>query len=267
MPPVRVALVTGPSSGIGRATAVLLAAAGFHVVAAGRSPERVGAVVDRIVADGGSAEFLPLDLASLGTVRAAAERVIDSRWTLDILVNNAGVGMTRGVSADGFEIHWSVNHLGHFLLTDALGPALATGSRVVTVSSEWHRRARQLHLDRVRVPGRSPFGLAFYATTKTANILFTRELARRRPDLHTYAVHPGLAATGIYPGWVRPLMGRMPTPEQAADTVVWCALSDQVATATAGYYADRQERRPSALASDDALAAELWERSEGWTRE
>ncbi|HEY6628022.1 MAG TPA: SDR family NAD(P)-dependent oxidoreductase [Acidimicrobiia bacterium] len=264
---MRTALITGPSSGIGRATALSLSRLGLHIVAAGRSRERTQALVDQISIEGGSAEYLHLDLASLTSVRQAAVAFVQSGRPLHVLINNAGVGAANGVTQDGFEIHWGVNHLGHFLLTNQLAPALVERSRVVSVSSDWHYRARNLHLDRVRGRGWVPFGLGYYATTKTANILFTRELARRHPEWECHAVHPGLTNTNLIPWGVRLLAGgTMLTPEEAADTVVWCATSDEVAGQSGLYYARRQIHRASPLATDDDLAAELWERSMEWVK-
>jgi NAD(P)-dependent dehydrogenase (short-subunit alcohol dehydrogenase family) len=262
---LRNALVTGATSGIGRATAFALAGSGYHVIVAGRSQAKVDSVTEAIIQNEGSAEGLVFDLASLEQVRRVATRLRESGRALHVLVNNAGIGIGSGMTGDGFEIHWGVNHLGPFLLTNELGSVLEPGSRVVTVASDWHYRARDLGLDRVRSRSWAPFGLGFYATTKAANVLFTTELARRRPDLECHAVHPGMVDTGIFPFWVRPFLGTgLRTPEQGADTVVWCAVSDEVAGQSGLYYADRMARAPSRLASDPDLAVELWERSEAW---
>lgn len=233
------------------------------MLVAGRSAGKVEDVVADLRSGGASAEGVVFDLADLGSVRASARSLVEAGEPIHALVNNAGIGIGNGHTLDGFELHWSVNHLGHFLLTRELGPLLGSGARVVTVSSDWHYRARSLHFDRVRRRGRSPFGLGLYAETKTANILFTRELARRRPELSCHAVHPGVVDTGIFPVWVRPFLGGMLTPEQGADTVVWCALSDEVGP-SGSYYARRTAKMPSPLACDDDLALELWEKSEEW---
>ena len=263
--PLRTALVTGATSGIGQATATALARSGFHVIAAGRSQQKVDKATASIREHGGSAEGLVFDLGSLAAVRRAAAQVQQSGSSLDVLVNNAGIGIGMGMTDDGFEIHWGVNHLGPFLLTDELGPAFAPGARVVTVASDWHYQARDLHLERVRSRSWLPFGLGFYASTKAANILFTSELARRRPELRCYAVHPGLVDTGIFPFWLKPFLGTgLKSPEVGADTVVWCGTSDEVEGQSGLYYADRQVHTPSPLAADAGLAAELWERSEAW---
>jgi NAD(P)-dependent dehydrogenase (short-subunit alcohol dehydrogenase family) len=259
-------LVTGPSSGIGRATALGLARLGLHVVAAGRSPVRTQPVLDQIKAEAGSAEYLQLDLASLRSVREAASTFLAGGRPLDVLVNNAGVGAANGVTEDGFEVHWGVNHLGHFLLTNQLAPALVERARVVSVSSDWHYRARSLHLDQVRGRSWVPFGLGYYAASKAANILFIRELAGRHPAWDCHAMHPGLTDTNLIPWPIRPVIrSSLLTPEAASDTVIWCAVSHELAGQSGLYYARRQVHQASPLASDDSVAAELWERSVKWT--
>ena len=259
------AMVTGPSSGIGMVIAKTLAADGFHVIAAGRSEARVTPVVDEIVSDGGSAEFLHLDLASLESARRAGETFIASGRPLHLLVNNAGIGISqRGKTEDGFEVHFGINHLGHFLLTKLLLDAMGTKARVVQVASSVHFSAKGVPFDRLR-RGTSLIGYREYAVSKLANVLFVRELARRWPDLATYAVHPGLVDTPLIPAWSKPfLRGRLLTPSQGAETPLWCATSDEVVDETGFYYAHRTRLDPSQPAQDDRLAAELWERSIEW---
>jgi retinol dehydrogenase 12 len=261
-----IALITGANSGIGRATAIGLASGAVHVIAAGRSAERTEPVVDEIAATGGSAEFLELDLASMNSVRTAARRFARTGRDLDILINNAGIGVNRrGLTEDGFEVHFGINHLGHFLLTRELVPHLSAGGRVVSLTSAMHFRADGIDFDRVR---RHTFiGLAEYVTSKLANVLFIRELARRHPELRAFAVHPGLVRTRLIPGPLRALSGSsMLSPEQGADTVLWCATSDDVASESGQYYQQRSRLSPSATAQDDDLARELWERSDEWCR-
>jgi NAD(P)-dependent dehydrogenase (short-subunit alcohol dehydrogenase family) len=260
-----VALVTGPGSGIGRATAVGLGRAGFHVIVAGRHAQRIQPVMGDVDAAGGSTEFVRLDLASLRSVRGAARQVVDKGRPVDVLINNAGIGLNRrGLTEDGFEVHFGINHLGHFLLTRELAPVLSPKARVVSLASGMHHRSRGIDFERMRRPTRV-IGLAEYSTSKLAIVLFTRELARRRPELSSYAVHPGLVRTGIIPSFVRALSGSsMLTPEQGADTVLWCATSDEVANESGGYYQQRTRFAPSTVAQDDVLARDLWERSEEW---
>lgn len=260
---MRTAVVTGASSGIGRETALALAHQGFHVVAAGRSEARTLPVVKTIVSGGGSSEFVALDLSSLRATAAAARALSGRR--IDVLVNNAGVGLARGVTADGFEVHFGVNHLGHFLLTELLGPSLATDARVVTVASDAHRRARGIDFGKVVGRTRSLLGWEEYGVSKLANILFSRELARRMPESRSYAVHPGLVDTAIIPGWVRPFVRRhMLPPAWGARPVVWCASSPDIAAETGLYYTQEGAKEPSPAAQDDDLAADLWERSSAW---
>ncbi|HEX6286420.1 MAG TPA: SDR family NAD(P)-dependent oxidoreductase, partial [Acidimicrobiia bacterium] len=222
---MHIAMVTGPSSGIGKATALALARLGYHVVAAGRSEERTVPVVEQIVSEGGSAEFLNMDLASLESAREAASRFARSGRTLDVLVNNAGVGGTRGTTNDGFEIHFGVNHLGHFMLTRHLEPSFRQGSRIVVVSSEVHRRADGIDWERVQKKSRSIAGFTEYGISKLANILFARRLAQLHPEWNSYSLHPGTVNTDIFPALVRPFFRNRLTPEQGAETSVWCATA------------------------------------------
>jgi NAD(P)-dependent dehydrogenase (short-subunit alcohol dehydrogenase family) len=259
------ALVTGPNSGIGLVTALELARTGFHVVAAGRSSARIEPVVATITSKGGSAEYLELDLASFASVRTAAARFIESGRQLDVLVNNAGIGVNRrGRTVDGFEVHFGINHLGHFLLTDQLRSTFTPGTRIVSLTSAVHFRAKRIDFGAVRK--RSSFtGYPEYAVSKLANVLFISELARREPDWRAYAVHPGLVDTRLIPWPIRALMGRnLLRPEQGADTVVWCATSNDVDDQSGHYYQLRSVATPSLIAQDDDLARELWERSEEW---
>jgi retinol dehydrogenase 12 len=222
-------------------------------------------VVDEIIASGGSAEMLIIDLASLESVRTAARDFENRGRTVDVLINNAGIGMARGVTEDGFEVNFGVNHLGPFLLTHLLRRTFRPGTRIISVSSGMHNRARGIDFDRLQEKSRSFFGLDEYAVSKLANILFATEIARRHPDWRSYAVHPGLVDTGIFPFWVKPFLGRrMLTPEQGAETTIWCATDGSLASESGGYYTRSAPATPSELASDDELARELWVRSERW---
>lgn len=261
---VSIALVTGPSSGIGRATATELAKRGFHVVCAGRSQERITPVVAGIIAEGGSAEFLNLDLAALESARTAALEFTASGRTLDVLINNAGVGGARGLTVDGFEVHFGVNHLGHFMLTQQLRPAFRPGTRIVVVSSEVHRRAKGVDFDAVRRKTGLARAFADYGVSKLANILFARRLAQLHQELNLYSLHPGVVDTNIFPSVARPFFRNRLTPDEGARTSVWCATSDDVADHSGLYYSREKIWEPSPVARDDSLAEELWDRSEDW---
>lgn len=261
---MKTAMVTGASSGIGRATARELGRRGYHVVAAARYEERTAPVIAAIAAEGGSAEFLAIDLASLNSVRTAANTFMASSRGLDTLVNNAGVGGERGLTQDGFEIHFGVNHLGHFMLTHELREALKPASRIVVVSSEAHRSASGIDFERVRVKTRQLARLSDYAVSKLANILFARSLASVEPDWNTYSLHPGVVDTAIFPGFTRLFFRNRLTPEEGAATSVWCATSDHVADESGLYYSHQKVREPSPVARDDGLARALWEQSARW---
>lgn len=262
---MKTALITGPSAGIGRVTAIELGARGFHIVAAGRSKDRTIPVIAAIHRAGGTAEFLQIDLGSLTSVRSAAEEFQDRALPLDVLVNNAGVFGARGLTVDGFEPHFGINHLGHFQLTRALASTLVAGSRVITVTSALHNRVDHIDFDALTGPRRSRSALDEYAVSKLANILFSFELARRQPSWRTYAVHPGLTRTAIIPIWMRPfLRSRLISPEAGAATTIWCAVEPGLEAETGGYYARLARAEPSRTARDRGLAARLWEISQQW---
>ena len=270
----RTFLVTGGNTGIGRATAAGLASRGGRVWIAARSRAKGEAAVAAIKASTGNEAvwFLPLDLADLDSVRACASAFLALGEPLHVLVNNAGVVRARGLTKQGFELMFGVNHLGHFALTNALLGCL-TGSapaRVVTVSSDSHYSARGIDFEALRRPERGITGLHGYAVSKLCNVLFSQELARRTADtgVTTYALHPGVVASDIWrrvPWPVRPLMTRrMLTVDEGAATSLYCATSPDVAHDSGKFYDTCAERAPSRVATPE-LAAELWKRSEEWT--
>lgn len=266
-------LVTGANGGIGRATAVDLVRSGGRVHVACRSPQRAAGVIAEAEAlpGPGSVSLLPLDLAELSSVRACARQFLDSGEPLHVLVNNAGVAGQRGQTADGFELAFGVNHLGHFLLTTLLLDRLVDSgpARVVTVSSVGHRQARGVDFDAVRRPTRSFTGLPEYGVSKLCNVLFTQELARRQAGtgVTTYALHPGAIASDIWrrvPWPIEPVMKRfMRTPEEGAATSLYCATAPELAAVSGRYYDHCKEKQPSLVATPE-LGAELWARSEEW---
>jgi retinol dehydrogenase 12 len=269
----RTFMVTGGNTGIGRATVAGLARRGGRVYVACRSPEKGRRAVADIVAATGSdaVAFLPLDLADLASVRRCAEAFLALGEPLHVLINNAGVGGRRGVTKDGFELAFGVNHVGHFALTTALLDRLAASApaRVVTVASDSHYQASGVDFDAVRRPTASVTGLPEYAVSKLCNVLFSQELARRvhGQGITTYALHPGVVASDIWrrvPWPIRPLIKlRMISPEEGAQTSLYCATSGSVATASGRFYDNSRERQPSQVATPD-LARALWEHSQTW---
>ncbi len=269
----RTFLVTGANSGIGRATVEALAARGGRVVLAARSEERTRPVLDGIRAQRRSAgvEFLQVDVSDLASVRRAAATYLATGRPLDVLVNNAGVAGTRALSADGFDLTYATNHIGPFLLTSLLLPAIerAPQGRIVNVSSIGHMQVKRIDwtlLERRTEPRKS--GFLDYGTTKLMNILHAKELARRLAGTRvtTYALHPGGVKSNIWralPGplqWVIKLF--LISNEEGAKTQLYCATAPELAGVTGRYYDKSREVRPNPLADDPALARELWTRTE-----
>ena len=265
-------MVTGGNTGIGLATARALAARGGRVHIACRSPAKGQAAVAAISAATGSDQvrFLALDLADLASVRESAAAFLALGEPLHVLINNAGVAGRRGLTSDGFELIFGVNHLGHFAFTTALLDCLvASQARIVNVSSDAHYQAPGIDFDRLRRPARTIAAIREYAVSKLCNVLFTQELARRLAGtaVTAYALHPGVVASDIWrrvPWPVRPLLTRrMLTVDQGAETSLYCATAPELAQVSGRYYEECAERDPSPVATPE-LAARLWQHSEKW---
>jgi retinol dehydrogenase-12 len=270
----KIVLITGANTGIGRATAEELARRGARVILACRSEEKTKPVLDGIIAAGGKAEFVALDLADLHSVRACAASVLSKKEPLHILINNAGLAGLRGVTKQGFELTFGTNHLGHFLLTELLLPRLreSAPSRIVNVSSGSHYQAKGIDFDALKKPGTHVTGMPEYEVSKLANVLFTKELARGKAGdgVTSYALHPGMVASDAWrqmPWPIRPIMKLfMISNEEGAKTTLHCATSADVAKDDGLFYEKSKPRKPSALAFDETLAKKLWDKSEEWTR-
>ncbi len=269
----KVALVTGANSGIGRVTAIELAKQGYHVFLACRSEEKTRPVVDEIHKSGGMAEFLPLDLGSLDSVRACADTFLQRNLPLHLLVANAGMAGTKGMTESGFELSFGTCHVGHFLLTNLLVERLqqSAPARVVVVASKAHRHVGGIDFDAVRQRTRGVGGLKAYSVAKLANVLFAKELAHRLKGtgVTTYALHPGVVATNVWRSvpWPFDRIAKafMVSEEDGAATTLYCATDPAVAAQSGLYYNDCKVEEPSAAAKNEALARELWEKSEQWT--
>jgi NAD(P)-dependent dehydrogenase (short-subunit alcohol dehydrogenase family) len=202
-------LVTGASAGLGVETVRALAARGAQVVGAVRDLAKghaATAPAREQAANGGGLELVQLDLASLASVRAAADDLVAAGKPFDLIIANAGVmACPKGRTADGFETQFGTNHLGHFVLVNRLASLLRSGSRLVNLSSAGHRFA-DVDLDDPNFE-RTPYDeLAAYGRSKTANILFAVEFDRR----HKAA---GVRATAVHPGVIQTELGRHMTPE------------------------------------------------------
>jgi NAD(P)-dependent dehydrogenase (short-subunit alcohol dehydrogenase family) len=274
----KVVLITGGNTGIGKESAVALAQMGAQVVITARNEQRGQEARDEVRGRSGrhDVEAMPLDLARLASVRELATAFRARYDRLDVLLNNAGAMLSpRRETEDGYEMTFQVNHLGHFLLTQLLRDRLAAGapSRVVNVASDLHAKARRgLDFDDLQSTRR--YGAStVYAKSKVANILFTRELARRWNDsgVAANAVHPGFVATrfgrdgdmGMFGKLLFPLISPLAlSPEQGARTSVYVASAPELDGITGGYWVKCAPATPSAAAQDDDAARRLWEISE-----
>jgi NAD(P)-dependent dehydrogenase (short-subunit alcohol dehydrogenase family) len=271
-------LLTGATNGIGLAAAVELARRGAKLAIVARSREKAQEAVGRIksATPGATVDVLEADLASQASVRKLAAEALERYPKLDILVNNAGaINTNRQLTGEGIELTWAVNHLAPFLLTTLLEDRLKASApaRVITTSSDAHQGA---HIPFDDLAGERSYGLQGferYGQSKLANILFTRELARRLEGtgVTAYCYHPGLVNTGfnhnngllmgIGMAIVRPFSR---SPEKGAETLVW--LADAADPEPNGaYFHDRKAVTPTAAAQDDAAARRLWEVSEKQT--
>ena len=262
-------LLTGATRGIGHAAAIQLARDGAELALVGRDPERVQAVAVEARAAGGGAPVHEhvADLMSMADVRALAEEVRGRYGQIDVLANNAGaLFASRKETPEGFEQTFALNHLAPFLLTNLLRDRLA-GGRVVTTSSDAHK-AGHLDLDDLQSERKSYAAMRVYGISKLCNILFTRELARRAPELHANCFHPGVVRTGFGKNdngiWkVLTTVGSpfFRSPARGARSLVWLALSDEAGTLNGEYVQDEKVLQPSGQARDEILAEGLWEHS------
>ena len=261
-------VLTGATRGIGRAAAVELARRGLELALVGREPARVAEVASEASAAGGGAPVHQhvSDLTLMSQVRVLADELREQHQRIDVLANNAGALFAgRRETSEGLERTFALNHLAPFLLTNLLRDRLR-GGRVITTASDAHQSGR-LDLDDLQSQ-RSYSAMRVYGTSKLCNILFTRELARRAPELHANCFHPGVVRTGFGKNengiWkVLTTLGSpfFRSPERGARSLIWLALSEQGGQLTGEYVEDERVAPPSAQAQDDALARGLWERS------
>ena len=221
-------------------------------------------------APGSRVEVVHCDLADLSSVRAAARTVMERVPRIDRLINNAGIVSTRQrFSVDGHELTFATNHLGPFLLTRLLLPAMAPAARIINVASKVHYRG-QMDLDTVDDRKARYSGIAAYSRSKLANVMDTLVLARQLAgsSIRVNCLHPGVVATNLLPGWlnlIRPLFKRfILTPERGARTTVPGA-GPEVAGISGRYFDENQVPQPAApLANDVQLQESLWRMSAQW---
>jgi len=272
----RTALVTGATGGIGLWTAIGLAKARAHVVIVCRDPHRgedARAMVSKM--GGRKPDVVVADFASLKAVRDAAAKILDRYPQVHILVNNAGLfSPRRELTVDGYEMTIAVNHLAPFLLTNTILPALerageyGRNARIVNVASEAARRA-SIDLGDLMLSRRYSM-MAAYSQSKLANILFTKELARRLPPRFITAncLHPGLVGTGIGNkggvfgfGWslMKPVML---SPERGAENSLFVSTSPAIEGVSGAYFVKKRPAATNPVADDPAIASRLWAESQ-----
>ncbi|MGN7762745.1 SDR family oxidoreductase [Paenibacillus sp. 22594] len=265
-------LVTGGNSGMGLATSIEMARRGAAVIMACRSRQRGEEALAEVKRQSGSDKIrlMLCDLASFKSIHAFTEEFTAGYPVLDVLINNAGVvTVKRQLTADGYEMDFGVNHLGHFLLTHLLLEPLAAAEqgRIVVVASGAYKIGK-LHLDDHTLSrGYNP--AKAYARSKLGNILFTRELASRLQGTRVTvnAVHPGAVGTSIgvnrETGFGRPVLKLLShfflTPEQGADTAIWLATAPELGEISGEYYYRRKVQELTPRARDAEAAAQLWQ--------
>ena len=273
----KVFLVTGATDGIGKAAAMNFAKRGAAVMIVGRNKEKTEKVLAELRAASGneSLDLLLCDLTRMADVRRAAEAFKAKHDRLDVLVNNAGATFRSPVMGpDGFELTFSLNHLAYFQLTTALLDLIrkTPGARVVSTSSSMQARGKlELEKTPTSLEGSGP---GAYATSKLANILFTKELQRRLSGTTAKAncFEPGMVRTqfggfGSDHGFLLNLVYALAkpfssTPEQGADSLIWLATSPEAASLKGEYVSKRRPVTPQKQALDAKLAADLWTLSE-----
>ncbi len=257
----RVALVTGATSGLGRATASGLARLGATVIVVGRNPEKTNRVVAEIREETGTDRVEPeiADLSSMRQIRALADRV---RAPLHILVNNAGVLLSERTETDeGFETTFATNLLGHFLLTSLLIDKLEAPARIINVSSGGMYTQRLAVRDLQMKRGRYD-GVIAYARTKRAQVVLNEHWASMLADrgIVVHSMHPGWADTpGVsdsLPRFYKITKPLLRTAEEGADTIVWLAASEEAGRSTGLFWHDRKPRPTHRSAKTRESAAE-----------
>ena len=276
----RVAVVTGASSGIGKAAAKALAGRGWHVIAHGRDPQRTATAETEIRAaatGGAKVHMVCADLSLMSDTARMAKEIVGLTDKVHALLNNAGgVRSELVITPEGNEATFAGNHLGHFLLTNRLTPLLRAAAatspagtvRILSVSSTGHAGCPgldwdDLQLTRAWVSGKS------YCLAKLCNILFTRELAKRlaADGIVANAMHPGVVDSNFV-NHAEPRMKsyietlQSVSPEVGADTLVWLATAPEAGAVSGGYFHNREALSPASAALDDEAAARLWRESE-----
>ena len=268
----KTAIVTGANSGMGMATVRALSDMGARVIMLCRSEKRGREALERLNSEKPrDLDLILCDLGDYDSVRSFVSKVRESYSHIDILVNNAGfISLDRQETKEGLERQFGINHIGHFLLTTSLLDLMGKGSRIVVVASGAHKTGK-IHFDDINL--HKGFNvIKAYSQSKLANVLFTRELARRVKDkgITVNCCHPGAVATNIgidrETGFGKTVTGLLKpffqTPEQGARTAVFLATDDSVADVSGEYFYKCKIAKSSKRSKDMELAKELFEFSE-----
>ncbi|MCR4731069.1 MAG: SDR family oxidoreductase [Saccharofermentans sp.] len=268
----KTAIVTGANSGMGMATVKALSGMGARVIMLCRSEKRGREALTKLNADGHRAiELILCDLGDYSSIRDFVSQVKKKYDHIDILVNNAGfISLDRQETKEGLERQFGINHIGHFLLTTSLLDLMGEGGRIVNVASGAHKTGK-IHFDDINL--HKGFNvIKAYSQSKLANVLFTRELARRVKDrgITVNCCHPGAVATNIgidrETGFGKTVTGLLKpffqTPEQGARTAIFLASDGLVSGITGEYFYKCRIARSSRRSKDPALAKKLYEFSE-----
>lgn len=275
----RSVIITGATSGIGKAVAMRLGTTGARLTITARDEDKGRAVAKEIATRTGSdVEILPVDFTDLDSVRQAAKSYLETHDDLAVLINNAGTVVgKRSTTIDGHEKTFATNHLGPFLLTSSLMDLLISSapSRVINTSSVAHTYAKEgILFDDLGFDDRRYRFMEVYGHSKLANILHAVELNARYGDdgLTAVAIHPGVARTGLGRGTSRIVRlanvfgGRwMRSPDEGADTIVWLATEPDLDVSAGIYFEDRTVSKSTRHARDADQARRLWDISEELT--
>jgi len=262
-------LITGTTSGIGWETAIELAKRDCNLFLANRSKEKTDALIHKIteIAPHVKVTYLPIELDDLQSVKNAASQFLALNEPLDLLINNAGLLGKKGLTKDGYEVAFGTNHLGHFLLTQLLRPALLKSPtpRILNLASNAHRSAEFYGWDDLRTPTKSEEGYPEYGFSKVCNMLHMQEIAQREEykGVKAYSVHPGVILTEIWrhtspPARLIESTTFLKNANEGCQNTLFCAFT-QEDFPNGSFIVTKKPSDVSEMVKDKNLQKELWE--------
>ena len=277
----KICLITGATSGIGKATAIELAEGNFDLILIGRSQEKCEKITKRIQRKYNQikVKYYVADISLVSSVKKVCEEIRKDFNRIDVIINNAGARfLEHKLTSEGIELTLATNHLGHFVLTNELLPLLKNSddARIINISSAAHGGGKGL-IENITDPSKYD-GRLQYSNSKLANVLFTYELNERLKDynISTFAIDPGGVATNFARNngikfWIKHLgyyllKRQLITAKKASETIVYLASSPDVKGQKGKYYFDMKEKKSSQLSYDKTLQRKLWEMSEELVR-